>query len=401
MKSMLEQINQFKVETGVERFFEKIEIPKGSMELAEWYWSDFVMERRAAEFERRKAFPLSRYSHIGLLCIPESIRTIGDDELSPFVCTDFVMDIREECSRYRRIKIDGIENHSSEFHVEDGVLYSADKSKIVYCFEDKTNFVIPEGVKDIAPFAFCGQRRLKSVELPSTLQKIGVGSFLDCRMLKKIIIPGGVTEIPARAFDNCIRLKQVFFAEGVLSLGVGAFCHCEALRSIYLPDSIREIHSFHCCYSLKEVVIPKGVREVDGFNYCRGLRKVKLHSGVRRIFSNAFEWCNKLKDINLPEGLQTIGYRAFRYNTKLKTLEFPSSLQKIEEEAFWGCKSLVSLVFNSNVNIESGAFHETALQLEWNIDKTIRKPDSMRINPYNIFSDNRTNYYKGIGAPQW
>ena len=47
-----------------------------------------------------------------------------------------------------------------------GVVYNSDKTRLIFCFKKKDNFVVPASVRIIESQAFCNQMSLKSVTLP-------------------------------------------------------------------------------------------------------------------------------------------------------------------------------------------------------------------------------------------
>ena len=226
--------------------------------------------------------------------------------------------------------------------MEDGVLYSADKSRLIYCFGEKCSFVIPQSVTTIEPYAFCLQKGLKEV-----------------------VFHDDVTY-------GCVSLRRITLPEGLEGIGHCAFRQCRALREIHLPDSITYVKGFEGCSALQEIEIPAGVERIEGFMFCESLRRVVLHEGVRCIDGYAFRYCNHLSRINFPEGLEYIGERAF-YPAALERIVFPGSLREIGCEAFYHNSKLRYVEFGSDVpKIGQAAFACCPL-------RSIRRPDDMEI----------------------
>lgn len=306
--------------------------------------------------EREGEYPLYQYDWFETLVIPASVEIPHDDNYSPFASykqRGFVCNNLTEC---KKVHIGKIENHSPHLAVVDGVLYSADKSRLIYCFEQKTSFVIPHSVTIIEPYAFCLQEKLNSVVLHEDITTIGDAAFMACSALEEVIIPKRMKYIPCDCFDGCTSLGKVVLPEGLEEIRRSAFRQCRALKEIRLPDTLISVRGFEGCSSLQEIEIPPGVERVSDFLFCRSLRKVVLHKGVKRIEDYAFRYCDNLKEINLPEGLEYIGSRAF-YPASLKRLVFPSSLQEIGCEAFYHNSKLYSIVFKSSgTKIDQAAF---------------------------------------------
>ncbi|MDR0930331.1 MAG: leucine-rich repeat domain-containing protein [Clostridiales bacterium] len=184
-----------------------------------------------------------------------------------------------------------------KFHVEDGIL----------CYVNpKTagEFVIPEGVTEIADQA-----------------------FYDCSQLTGVKIPDTVTTIGALAFEGCSSLKEVILPDSVTSLGEGAFANCENLESIDLSSNIK---------NLEDVT----------FSNCKKLKHVSGLDSVETIGSKAFYFAG-LEAISLPKGLTTLADNAF-YGTKIKKVTFNGSVENIVSQAFVGANDISELEFNFN-----------------------------------------------------
>ena len=87
---------------------------------------------------------------------------------------------------------------------------------------DIEKVVISEGVVQICDEAFIFCDQLISVELPSTLKKIGKSAFQECVNLSEIEFPAGIEEICDAAFCNCLSLKAPVLPERV-KIGALAF----------------------------------------------------------------------------------------------------------------------------------------------------------------------------------
>ena len=57
--------------------------------------------------------------------------------------------------------------------------------------EQLTEYVIPDGVKEIGWCAFEGCTNLKSVTIPNSVTKIGKAAFSGCTGLQSVTIPRG------------------------------------------------------------------------------------------------------------------------------------------------------------------------------------------------------------------
>lgn len=94
--------------------------------------------------------------------------------------------------------------------------------------------VLCEGITEITMEYFQNMKNLEEVDFPSTLKKIGYGSFKECEKLKKIKLPDGVTNISAHAFDGCRNLTEVQIPASVKYIGDDAFWRCNKLGTTYV-----------------------------------------------------------------------------------------------------------------------------------------------------------------------
>lgn len=124
----------------------------------------------------------------------------------------------------------------------DGMVYLG---KVLYTFKgtvpENTDIEIKDGTKGIAGAAFTGQKNLRSVTMPDTVETICDG-----------------------AFENCHNLESVYISNSLTGLYPNVFRNCRALREIMLPDSVNRIwnESMYGCTSLEVLRMPENIRSV-------------------------------------------------------------------------------------------------------------------------------------------
>ncbi|MBQ7946384.1 MAG: leucine-rich repeat domain-containing protein [Bacteroidales bacterium] len=354
-----------------------ITIPKGITRIAPMILDDNCRSWHEKEADQAVAeYPLYEHAHIERLVIPESVDIPHAERFSPFASYKQRPFVCNQATHCQRIEIACIENHSPHLLVEDGVLYSADKSRLIYCFEEKRSFVVPQSVTTIEPYAFSLQHSLAKIILHDDITFIGDAAFMACGALEEVLVPKQIKKISDDCFDGCTSLSRVVLPDGLEAIGRNAFRQCKALKQIKLPDTLIYIRGFEGCSALQEIEIPAGVERINDFMFCSSLRKVRLHEGVKRIDDYAFRYCANLTEINFPEGLEYVGARAF-YPASLAKLVFPASLQAIGCEAFYHNAKLRSLEFRSaNTKIDQAAFACCPLLFK----RLIRRPDDLQIN---------------------
>lgn len=151
------------------------------------------------------------------VCIPASVEKMGKN---PFVDLDSKV----------------INNESEAYVIDNKILYSADRTRLVSCLTDAAMVIVPKTVRVIGSLAFTRRAKLKKVQLPDGLERIGRDAFSDCDALEEVVIPASVKTIAPYAFGGCESLKKVTFLGEVQSLSRTAFSDCFNLYTILVPQ---------------------------------------------------------------------------------------------------------------------------------------------------------------------
>ena len=154
--------------------------------------------------------------------LPASLISLGDDMF-------------ESCSELTTIDV---ANDSTAFCSLDGVLFSADKTKVIAFppASPMAAYVIPEGVTTIGKYAFLFNKNLVSVTFPSTLLTIESSAFNGCNKLTTIDLPEGLVSLDYHAFNSCDDLSVVTIPSTCVSLGDGVFNWCDHLTSVTIKS---------------------------------------------------------------------------------------------------------------------------------------------------------------------
>ena len=238
---------------------------------------------------------------------------------------------------------------------------------------------------------------LKSVTIPESVTKIGIGAFLQCSNLATYSGGSGVTVIEIMAFQQCGSLTSFTIPSGVTVINQNTFMQ-SGLTSITIPSNVTKIgeDSFKRCGNLASVSIPASVTEIkdNPFSGCGNLSAITVDEGnpnykivdgvlyskddktliaytipksgttytipasVETIGSHAFNGCSSLQSITIPASVKTIGGNAFNGCTGLTSIDIPASVETIESDAFNGCSGLRSITIPASVKtIGSHAFN--------------------------------------------
>lgn len=290
---------------------------------------------------------------LSLLVLPDCATTIGTDAF--YRCDTMitlciqentsltVADSFRDCDNWKNIVVAHLEEKNGGYQpvldadktatnyytIENGAVYSSDKTELVMIPVGVTEITVADGVTTIGDGLFYGKKALESITLPVTLEKIGDYAFAYSG-IRSIEIPASVVELGVGAFSYCYNLQTVTFAQDSLLTTIPEGC-------------------FNTTYALKEIALPKGVSVIRDYAFGE--------SGLATLYRIGVDKTEGLfhgKSLNIA----TIGEGAFT-NTQFKTVVLPRTLLSLGDGAFRSCAKLTSLTFSSATEMGEGTFMET------------------------------------------
>lgn len=122
-----------------------------------------------------------------------------------------------------------------------------------------------EGIKYIQFVFSAGLEKIKNVMLPSTIEYVGPGAFIDCFKLEKILLPNRITYIASGCFSDCLKLKTIKLPKCLRAITENCFLGCSSLESVVIPDNVELLcrQAFKSCKNLKTVWLPESVQRID------------------------------------------------------------------------------------------------------------------------------------------
>jgi hypothetical protein len=104
---------------------------------------------------------------------------------------------------------------------------------------------IPEGVTSVGRFAFrrgMTQSEVSSLAFPDSVISIGIGAFDGAlRLLQTLILPSNLQTIEAGAFVDAASITTLVIPSGVTNIGPFAFAGLASITSLTLPTNLRQI----------------------------------------------------------------------------------------------------------------------------------------------------------------
>ena len=210
---------------GANAFFDctnltEIELPEGLESIGDGAFNACSSLRKIAIPASVKTIGDRAFSGCGMLgevSLADGVCTIGsrafDDCIRlkeidlPASLTSLSNDTFINCEELTAINVD---DDNTTYCSIDGLLYTKDRTVLINKPTKAKSFSIPETLVEIEDYACCkafpAQIRIKNLELPDGITKIGAQSFDGNIYLKNIIIPKSVTEIGEYAFEGCDNL---------------------------------------------------------------------------------------------------------------------------------------------------------------------------------------------------
>jgi hypothetical protein len=188
------------------------------------------------------------YSHIKSLHIGSSVTFIGEYAFG-------------SCS-----ELESVTSDNYRFYVEDNVLFETDASstqlKLIMYPAGKMDdsYKIPEGVAEIAPYAFEDSVYLEELIFPNSMSTVPTYSLFFAQSIKRIVLSDSILSVEDSACYAC-SLEEIVWGANVTAIGSSAF-EWNYFVDLVIPDTIQSIgdQAFAYNYDLSYVYVPDGVR---------------------------------------------------------------------------------------------------------------------------------------------
>ena len=321
--------------------------------------------------------------------LPDTLEVIGGDafaycyELEAVNIPSSVIDIGDDpyagCPKLL------LTNDSSEFVLQDGVLFTKDMTRLIHYTPSllASEYTIPDTVRWVGKHSFYNCNSLDRVTIGKNVDYMGNNPFSDCHKLTLInhspnfryvdgalmnkdmtvilhyshgrdedeyIMPDTVRTIGRNSFWNCQRLKRIRLGKNLRQIGYNPFANCSNLTiesespnyvvvdGILYDSTIREVV---CCTDVsarRPVVLPDTVENIgrNSFSGCHSLKSITIPDSVNTISRGAFSNCSSLGSVYIPDSVELIEKWAFSYCTSLRRVSMPKGTS-LNQETFAGC----------------------------------------------------------------
>ncbi len=283
------------------------------------------------------------------LTIGTGLKRVGEWAFSS--CTPFgedtvfhIKDLAKWC------EIDFADDGANPLVWESATIYASTAGGVETVINDYgTTLTIPEGVKEIKPYAFWNISTT-ALHLPASVEKIASTAFADNSNLTEIEVAAGnsfyevrTCGVVEKATDTLvIGIVSGYGAltvDGVRKIGDYAFSGKAIYDEVAIGSDVKEIgaHAFDSCgiTGLRLGANTETIGEAAfASNY--DLTSVTVSGNVTFIGDHAFEYCG-ITELTLGEKVRHIGASAFASNYDLTSVIIPASVAELGGDAFSGC----------------------------------------------------------------
>jgi hypothetical protein len=171
---------------------------------------------------------------------------------------------------------------------------------------------------------------------------VKIDGFSNNKKITSVEIPSTVTEIGAEAFRDCSKLKTVTISKKAKMriLGSGAFYSCTSLKEIYINAETLGTYAFECCSSLEKVTFGDNVKEIGEYAFNKtAIESIDFGKNITTIGYAAVANCPKLEKITIGENVTAIEDNINLYSENVKTITVKSTKLKAENCGAYGGNS--------------------------------------------------------------
>ena len=215
----------------------------------------------------------------GDIILPDTLKRLGEafygcKGFDGFLYLPDNVEWKEGLIAHTKINEIRLNKTNKRYAVYDGILYTKDKKKLIYCPTAKEGTVsFPDELEEIQPFAF----------------------LLCDKLTGDLIFPPNLRVIGGSAFDRSGFNGKIVFNDGLREIGISAFCAMHFSGNLIIPDSVTSIGS--CAFSACEA-------DCD---------RIKISKNINVIEGSTFRDASKniLEEIVIPEKVSSCNFSAF------------------------------------------------------------------------------------------
>ena len=220
-----------------------------------------------------------------------------------------------------------------------------------FCWTNLTEINLNENITCLGDSAFAATSA-KNVVLPESITKIPTGLFKNS-VVGYVTFMGDVTEIGKDAFYYCKKLKEINIPSSVELIGENAFAFTNSLETAVDLSGVREIGKNAFQYSaITGVTFGDNLQSIadSAFSYS-GIESVVIPENVT-VGMGAFLACDKLIDVTVGKN-SVVDYGGFKWSDNIERV-YVEDGAVLGSSSLDGCKNLKEIHFKNTISPESG-----------------------------------------------
>lgn len=271
---------------------------------------------------------------------------------------------------------DGLYENMNNLKVPSDYETSSNKTVLekVTSRKDKKDYLLYDGLKEIASECFKNMKYLNSVTAPYTLERIGESAFKNSTIVQLDLTNSSVEIISKMMFYNCEKFRKLFFREPIKVIEDLAFVKCVELENIDL-STVETIGTgaFRGCTSLRSISLDslKTSIEKETFLNCEKLKFVEISDDVYTIKNDAFNGCTALKKINL-KNVTNIGVGAFSNCVNLEEVITNNKI-KFDRKSFENCPKLKIVFEDETLEKKQKEYDQSLFEIKDDVLIVVKK----------------------------
>ncbi len=291
-------------------------------------------------------------------------------------------------------------NNSTKYKFSNNCLIENNIGIIKYIGKDET-FTIPDGITQIARYAFANNKYIKNVILPSSVFFIGDYAFNDSSL--ETIQLDYVTTIGTGAFANCSNLKTIHFPNismrGYMFLNsrieklfiktgfadsafygteVGSIEY-EGKDGTYKTTDDKKSLCIESALKLAftnengGITIPSTAKSISS-DACRGreITNLVIPNNITSIGAAAFKDTKKLQAVYMSDSVATAGMELFE-GSSLNSIRLSNKLDRLYSSAFAKCENLKEIVLPDSLTIIDNNTFESSGLIKIQLSQKLKK----------------------------
>ncbi len=262
---------------------------------------------------------------------------------------------------------------NTAYYVNGNILYNADDTMKLVPLSVQSLTI--ENTDTINNSQFRDLYNLKTLVIGKDVKYIGAEAFINNTSLQSLTFEDGsqIESIDVDAFKNCESLESIDLPISLQTMGMGAFEGCSNLVSIRMPflgeerekiDDLSKntdllVYMFGTRSYLDTSVIPNSLQSIEIYDVDRihnvtfygakYLRSITLPDTMVHLGKQSFYGTTSLESFTVPDGVTTIDSNAFE-KSGITEITIPASVTEIVFNAFLDCDNLTTVHYLGDIN---------------------------------------------------